>query len=969
MPCALPCRNCDRKGLPILFTRYAAAYSAQEKSMSVLGRMQPVAPFEAQPEGVALQAAVYNVRMLRFGYLYVRYVSPLYPMPIWRGYAVHPHGYLAQFDISQPEEAQSKPACEMEVRGANMSMVWIEEAKLVTEFHHMFHPDPIDIVYLKKEIEPNRDKYMQKLDVAALAGGATGLKHTCNPDQLNTRVVEFAALGNEGLRDAMEGQFFGLMGNNGEERAWGTYSEQREGSHVDAVVEERHDANGNVEPIIPDRAAGHPVKGPYTAIVHGPSYVEAHGKRLKKITEFLTQHKGAVVACQDPIGMAQTLGMSHAMAAVPYELWRQSKADAAIQDFPQLTNSWLAEASSAIEKLLGAMKQGLTASQKAELERLREHREQIANGTIFVPGRQEAGANGKPIPVGSDEAKRRLLERLDARIAKQQAGVDTGTSFDPKDTIAEARKHFDQTKLDKFDTLHRGRLKDLDDQLSAMSKDTIAWLDAGPMLKTLERYNGQPADQRGDGERFAIQMSVALLALDTSSVGKLYLGTKNPFTFSRDNLVARMVSCNDPAVSQEIKAHCERLDVSAITNAYAQAQRDTNEARLKELDAVTKMVSGWSKVVKSTEKMNKLYDKPPEKTSDKLKAVNDVQSTIKAAAGAGWSTVLFAAASLFAARAGGTEKEKTLLGARALALSYAMGTEAQALLRVEREALAKKMAAANPRLNKVGVGGPREWQAEAGQLQSKLDDTVKANGTKSVVGKMRVAGLVLIAEAFGTLVSGTARAGIKQDARTALETMGQYLSLMGSFRDLRTNLCEDMVFKTVITKIDGRTLEVAAIAKGTKLDQVAIERLLKLRSAAGRFAIAGAGVTVGLDVFDSWRAVKDERRALTLAYWTRAIGGGFTVTGVVISMRTIYLATLVGRLNLVGIVLTVVSTIAIEMLKPKLWEDWLRAQPFRMEKDNTDGGLWAGLAKPTPHKSEAQMLSKLDDAVKGAEGG
>jgi len=42
MPCATPCKNCDRKGLPILFVRYAAAYSAQTKGMNALKQLQPM---------------------------------------------------------------------------------------------------------------------------------------------------------------------------------------------------------------------------------------------------------------------------------------------------------------------------------------------------------------------------------------------------------------------------------------------------------------------------------------------------------------------------------------------------------------------------------------------------------------------------------------------------------------------------------------------------------------------------------------------------------------------------------------------------------------------------------------------------------------------------------------------------------------------------------------------------------------
>ena len=161
----------------------------------------------------------------------------------------------------------------------------------------------------------------------------------------------------------------------------------------------------------------------------------------------------------------------------------------------------------------------------------------------------------------------------------------------------------------------------------------------------------------------------------------------------------------------------------------------------------------------------------------------------------------------------------------------------------------------------------------------------------------------------------------------------------------------------------------APFAQGTKLDAVAIKQLLKLKQAAGRFTIAGATVMVGLDVFDGWRSLKDDQKLLATAYFVRGVGGSFAIAGVAIAMTTLRYATLVVRLNLVGIVITVVSTVAIEMLKPKLWQDWFRAQPFRREEDNTDGSWSQWFTKPSPHKSKTQMLSKLDEAVDDAKQG
>ncbi|WP_052321626.1 T6SS effector BTH_I2691 family protein [Ralstonia sp. A12] len=962
MPCEKPCTNCKREGLPILFTRYAAAYSAQDKGMAALRKLAPIKPLESKPGGVDIKTAVYGVRMLRTGYLYVRFVNPAYRAPQWWGFAVHPHGYLMQFTVSQPETAQAKVACARDARQANNSLIWVPDAQNVTEFHYLFHPDVIDYQHLMHEIEPKRDQYMQKLDIAAWAKGTTSQTHTCTPDKLATQVPEFAALGNQAVCDALEGQFFGLMGSDPIERGWGDWEEAVE-------YDEEEDAPGTAGMM----GVKVPTGNKLTTVVNhkGPTYDKAHGQRLKQMAEFLQKNKGAVVACADPIGIAQTLSMCLPLMATPYELWMNSAPAKPLTDFPKLTNGWLVSAAGSIDNLLGAMKQGLTQSQNAELKALKDHRKLVSDRNLFVPSRMERQPDGTYRSISPDQARAEVLARLDAKISKQQADIDAGKVADPKNTLTEARKLFDQSKIDAFNKEQlQPQLKALDERLDALSRDLIAWLDAAAMRGVLERYNGKDPDLGGDGERFALHLSVALLNLDSSNTGRRYLGAKNPFTYARDNLVARVVGCNNAAVSSEVYNACQKLNFSAAANTNAGQQRDPAELELKQLDAMIAMVAGWGKVVKSADKMNKLYDKPPTTVSERLKAANDVQSAIKAAAGAGWSSVLFAAATLVAARAGGTEKEKTLLGARALAFAQGFGSDAQRLLLAQRKEQVEKILAKNPKLTtKVGVGGPREWQAEAASLQRKLDKAVESSGTKSIVGKMRVSGLLFIADAFGTLVGGTAKAGIKMDPRTAMETTGQYLTLVGTFRDLRTTMCEEMVFKTVVTEVKGAEIVVAPFAQGTKLDAVAIKQLLKLRQAAGRFTIAGSVVVVGLDVFDGWRAFNDDKSWLGRAYFARAVGAVATITGVGIGMVTIEMATLVARLNMVGIVVTVVATIAIETLKPKLWQDWFRAQPFRTDNDNTDGSWSQWFAKPSPHKSKAQMLSKLDEATDDAKKG
>ena len=64
--------------------------------------------------------------------------------------------------------------------------------------------------------------------------------------------------------------------------------------------------------------------GPYTAQVLGLPYAISHGPRLKKITQCLEDKKGAVIACEDAVGIAQELSLHHLTAAIPYIEWLKS---------------------------------------------------------------------------------------------------------------------------------------------------------------------------------------------------------------------------------------------------------------------------------------------------------------------------------------------------------------------------------------------------------------------------------------------------------------------------------------------------------------------------------------------------------------------------------------------------------------------------------------------------------------------
>ncbi|WP_317629317.1 T6SS effector BTH_I2691 family protein, partial [Variovorax boronicumulans] len=338
--------------MPLLFTRYATAYSTNAEGLAALDQLRPSGQLQSKPGNVPLEAARYGLRMLRAGFLYIRIKRPGLT-PEWSGYVVHPHGYLTVFDVKNPQDSKAHPACEVEMRGANMSMVWVADPQRVSALNYMFHPDPIDHGHLQRAIEPNLGKYTQSFDVKGWALGNTSQKDAVQPGLLNGQVMEFSALSTASVQKVGNEQHYGLMGTHGAERGWGNYSEARYGRHFEKT---RHETIGTGNPedsgVTDAGAVGGMAIGPYVAEVLGMRYSDVHGPRLKKIAELLQVNRGAVVACEDAIGIAQELSLHHLTAAIPYVAWLK-KVDDEDEDprNSSVTNQWKQTAGESIKTL------------------------------------------------------------------------------------------------------------------------------------------------------------------------------------------------------------------------------------------------------------------------------------------------------------------------------------------------------------------------------------------------------------------------------------------------------------------------------------------------------------------------------------------------------------------------------------------------------------------------------------------
>ncbi|PIF75570.1 hypothetical protein CLU95_2720 [Variovorax sp. 54] len=515
MTCESPCDNCNRAGLPILFTRYAVAYSAQDKGMAALRQLRPTGQLQAQPSGVALKTALYNVRMLRAGYLYL--LIEIAGEKRWEGYAVHPHGYLTAFPVSAPETAKVHVACARDDRQANASMVWVRDATRVKKLWYMFHPDVVDYEHLKKEVEPNLGKYMQSFDVASWTKGNLNQADACQPGQLNGQVVEFSALTTQTVRDACGPLMFGLMGSNAQERGWGDYEEEVE--FRTPAVTAMGDLTGFDDISVETRKRV------------GPTYEQAHGQRLRKMAEFLQANKGAVAACNDAIGICQELGHLQSVAQTTYAYWQVQQAP----EFAKgVTNEWVLQTSLNAQSLQDLVKKGAIQSVNA--------------------GYEESKMFYAPLPHDPREREAALATRNANREYNKKRQLDEAIGkIDGKFS-----KLFDRAAAKKFaDNVHQPAYDTLSALRDKLGTDQGTWLVSPAMLNELGRYSDKDSriDKLGGGVNLSLQLAQCMAGLETNTWGRTWLSKVGVWD---ENVLSRMLCFNSKAYLASLKQAIEQ---------------------------------------------------------------------------------------------------------------------------------------------------------------------------------------------------------------------------------------------------------------------------------------------------------------------------------------------------------------------------------------------------------------------------
>lgn len=501
MPCQTPCDACKPGELPILFTRYAVAFSADAARRAALQKLKPAAPFMAPPVPLTTGAG-YAVRMLREGVLYVLIESAGHRQ--WDGYLVHSHGYLSCFDpqATPVPAAPAQPACEMDIRGANKSLVWVANPAKVTRLWYFFSPDPVLADMLNKlKADPAQ---LHQLDVAAWVVSCPATAHASPPDRLTTQVGEWAALTDPQVLDGLNEQIYAVMGISVQEQHYGS---GRVALYVNTIRQTR------VDPPADQIFSDENPRGLWriterTGAAQFPAYAQVHGKRLANIAQTLAgepgnpkRPPGIVAACDDAIGIAQELNHWRNKAYKDLIDWGDAVEDAPT---PQAKGNKQSrktrfEIANAWAKMAPLFRQKRIAMNL----RIRALGAGVSDRPVIWAEMTEAQQRA-PVPQGRVFATRAEYEKWQADLEKATE-AQVGPVADKR--WAGYMEALDLVEMNRVRTDHAKAALTHEKLAASRAPDALAWIDSTALQDALALYNGQGRDDTVQGIKFAAQIN------------------------------------------------------------------------------------------------------------------------------------------------------------------------------------------------------------------------------------------------------------------------------------------------------------------------------------------------------------------------------------------------------------------------------------------------------------------------------
>jgi hypothetical protein len=302
------CKMCNRKGLPILLTRYAIApKSSHAPEVSGNFKVHKDAKGTAAP---ALDVNThYTQRLLRPGYIYV--YDPenglLNPKTPWQGYVVNTKGYLTPFPVPTPQgyvvpspQDDSEPCepwnTEMLARCITVANPEKPNRKIWIGFSDTRWTAQ---VRRRNVSEAVRKRHMREFDVSAW-WASTSHDHACKMDECVKHISDF-------FRANAEGFSFSFANFN----YHGNITDYEALAKLVGIIPKQPIDNNEKDRIM--GANNEKVrKGEFTSATSSQASVSITGLLQRAATRLLgeaNKHKAAVVALNDPVGTLADLSL------------------------------------------------------------------------------------------------------------------------------------------------------------------------------------------------------------------------------------------------------------------------------------------------------------------------------------------------------------------------------------------------------------------------------------------------------------------------------------------------------------------------------------------------------------------------------------------------------------------------------------------------------------------------------------
>ena len=301
------CKMCNRKGLPLLLTRYAIA-----PKISKAPEMKDDGVFKVTKDGTSFvpldSDTIYTQRLLRAGYVYVydpiRKTVDGRPNP-WQGYAVNVKGYLTPFRVDDdlryiPKIANEDIPCDPWVSGMLARCISVETPEKSRTIWIGFS----DTLWTKNVLDEHenkatRDRHMRSFNPKTWWDSEKH-NHTCRLEECDKYVVEMAAGVKRQTFEFSPAPLYSLP----TVYDWKTLAERADAKPDDSVSADKRQKEA-----LQKQYAEKYAKAATEMLANPSTPKDSLLRASERLLGEKNKHKVAVVALNDPVGILMDLAV------------------------------------------------------------------------------------------------------------------------------------------------------------------------------------------------------------------------------------------------------------------------------------------------------------------------------------------------------------------------------------------------------------------------------------------------------------------------------------------------------------------------------------------------------------------------------------------------------------------------------------------------------------------------------------